>query len=151
MKTILVPIDFSPITPAVIKEASSLAKAQRARLVLLTVTQLPVMPNDYGAYPVNVGEILDSAVKAARRQLTRWRQRIKQQGLTCVARQLTNATVPAILDEARKVRANYIVVGSHRHNAFYDLLVGSTTHGIVVKATCPVLIVPEKFSRAAKT
>jgi len=34
------------------------------------------------------------------------------------------------------------VLGSHGHTAFYDLLVGSTTHGILLRAKCPVLIVP---------
>jgi nucleotide-binding universal stress UspA family protein len=33
-------------------------------------------------------------------------------------------------------------MGSHGHNAFYDLLVGTTTHGVLRKATCPVVIVP---------
>jgi len=40
------------------------------------------------------------------------------------------------------------VVGSHGHGAFYDLLVGSTTHGLLLRASCPVLIVPAHATRA---
>ncbi len=47
-----------------------------------------------------------------------------------------------ILEAARICEADYIVMGSHGHNAFYDLLVGTTTHGVMRKAPCPVVIVP---------
>jgi nucleotide-binding universal stress UspA family protein len=42
-------------------------------------------------------------------------------------------------------------MGSHGHGAFYDLLVGSTTQGVLKRATCPVVIVPtSKKKKAAK-
>jgi nucleotide-binding universal stress UspA family protein len=36
------------------------------------------------------------------------------------------------------------VMGSHGHTAFYDLLVGSTTHAVLKRAKCPVVIVPPR-------
>ena len=62
--------------------------------------------------------------------------------------QLTGAPVPLILEQAKALAADYIVMGSHGHTAFYDLLVGTTTHGVLKKAPCPVLVVPK--ARAAK-
>jgi nucleotide-binding universal stress UspA family protein len=56
--------------------------------------------------------------------------------------QVVGAPVPNILDQAEKYVADYIVMGSHGHTAFYDLLVGSTTHGVLMRAKCPVVIVP---------
>jgi nucleotide-binding universal stress UspA family protein len=38
-------------------------------------------------------------------------------------------------------------MGSHGHTAFYDLLVGSTTHGVLMRANCPVVIVPPEKKR----
>jgi Zn-dependent M28 family amino/carboxypeptidase len=43
---------------------------------------------------------------------------------------------------AEKHDADFIVMGSHGHTAFYDLLVGSTTHGVLMRSKCPVVIVP---------
>jgi nucleotide-binding universal stress UspA family protein len=44
------------------------------------------------------------------------------------------------------------VMGSHGHTALYDLLVGSTTHGVLMRAQCPVVIVPSaKQKKPAKT
>lgn len=147
MKTILVPVDFSKVTPAVVREAALLAKAHQAWVMLLTVTQPPVVANEYGAFPVNVAEIVEANVKAAQTQLARCRQQLKRRGIACETRQFTGAVAPLIVEEAKTLRADYIVIGSHGHSAFYDLLVGSTTHGVLLKAPCPVLIVPAPRSR----
>ena len=56
--------------------------------------------------------------------------------------QLTGAPAPLILEEAEACGADYIVMGSHGHTPLYDLLVGTTTHGVLKKARCPVVIVP---------
>jgi nucleotide-binding universal stress UspA family protein len=50
--------------------------------------------------------------------------------------------VTHILAQAKKLRADYIVIGSHRHSAFHDLVVGSTTSGVLKRAACPAVVVP---------
>ncbi|MBI4621943.1 MAG: universal stress protein [Verrucomicrobia bacterium] len=52
--------------------------------------------------------------------------------------------------QAEKNAADFIVMGSHGHTALYDLVVGSTTHGVLRRATCPVVIVPRPMQKAAK-
>ncbi|MDB6093238.1 MAG: UspA domain protein [Verrucomicrobia bacterium] len=152
MKTILVPIDFSPITAAVVNEAAALAKAYNAWIMLVTVTTPPIVPNEYGVFPVDVTEIVEASAKTATRQLNAWKQKLKRRRIRCEGRQFTGSTVQVIVEEARTLRADYIVVGSHGHNAVYDLLVGSTTQGVLFKAPCPVLIVPavRKAGKARK-
>ena len=56
--------------------------------------------------------------------------------------QVTGAPIAHIIEQAAKYEADYIVMGSHGHTAIYDLLVGSTTHGVLMRARCPVVIVP---------
>jgi nucleotide-binding universal stress UspA family protein len=46
------------------------------------------------------------------------------------------------VETAERLRASYIVMGSHGHTAFFDLLVGSNTHGVLRRSSCPVLVVP---------
>jgi nucleotide-binding universal stress UspA family protein len=59
--------------------------------------------------------------------------------------------VRTILDQAARVSADYVVMGSHGHTALYDLLVGSTTHGVLLRAPCPVVITPgPKAAKAAR-
>lgn len=55
MKTVLAAIDFSPVSRAVLKAATELARALRARVVLINVVQPPSIATDLA--PV-VGEVL---------------------------------------------------------------------------------------------
>jgi nucleotide-binding universal stress UspA family protein len=50
--------------------------------------------------------------------------------------------VDKILSEAEQHQASLIVMGSHGHGAFYELLVGSVTHGVMKGAHCPIVVVP---------
>ena len=51
-------------------------------------------------------------------------------------------TVDVILNEASKLNANMIVLGSHGRGAMYQLLLGSVSNGVLKNAECPVLIIP---------
>ena len=144
MKTILVPIDLSAATRRVCDAACALARRVDARLVLLHVVQLPpVMMNDYYAFDA---EALSGAMKAGEkyvaRRLLALAKRCNRKDLKVRTVRLTGFPVTGILAQATATKAAYIVLGSHGHGAVYDLIVGSTTHGILRKARCPVLVVP---------
>ncbi len=148
MKTILTPVDFSGITDAVVAAAASLAQAQNGRVVLLNVTQPPIITSEYAPYLVNIGEIMLVSEKAAAKQLERLAGRLKEAGVESDTLQFTGPPSTHILKQAEALEADYIVMGSHGHTAFYDLLVGSTTHGVLLKAPCPVLVVPAQVKKA---
>lgn len=149
MKTILAPVDFSGITESVLSQAASLAQALEAKIVLLNVLQPPVITSEYGPFLENIGEIVMVGEKAAANQLARLQEKFQSQGIATETLQFTGAPVSNILKQAEKLGADYIVMGSHGHTAFYDLLVGSTTHGVLLRSPCPVVIVPA--DKKAKT
>ena len=53
--------------------------------------------------------------------------------------------VQAILDEARRVRADVIVMGWRGHGPVRRLLTGSVSRGLVRAASCAVLVVGSRF------
>lgn len=141
MKTILAPVDFSKISESVVTEAAALARALDGRVVLLTVVQPPMVITEYAAL-MNVTEITAAGEKMAARQLERLEDQLRNQFIKTESVQVTGAPIAHIIEQAEKYEADYIVMGSHGHTAFYDLLVGSTTHGVLMRARCPVVIVP---------
>jgi len=151
MKTILTPVDFSSITPAVLNEASALARAMNGRIVLLAVVQPPVVVTEYAVAMDNIAEITAASEKNAARQLEKLEEELKGDFVSVERLQVVGAPVANILDQAEKYVADYIVMGSHGHTAFYDLLVGSTTHGVLKRAKCPVVIVPSAQGKALET
>lgn len=148
MKTILTPIDSSEMSREVVSTAGELAKALNGRVVLLTVVQPPVFPAEYTPVLENIAEIAAIGEKTAAKHLDTVKEQLSGQGLTVETVQFSGAPVVHIIEQAEKFNADYIVMGSHGHTAFYDLLVGSTTRGVLKRATCPVLIVPPKKNLA---
>jgi nucleotide-binding universal stress UspA family protein len=57
----------------------------------------------------------------------------------------------SILDQAKQLQANLIVLGTHGRSGFEHLLLGSVTEKVVRKAPCPVLIVPPHADEAARS
>jgi len=151
MKTILAPIDFSAMTEAVLAEASLLAHALGGHVVLLTVIQPPTVVAEYAPLLQDIAEITAAGEKAAAMKLAKMQEKLRSEFIECETVQLVGAPTAHILAEAERTGADYIVMGSHGHTALYDLLVGSTTHGVLSRAACPVIVIPAATSgRAAK-
>lgn len=150
VKTILAPVDFSSATQAVVAEVTVLAKALGAKVVLLSVIQPPAPVAEYAAFIENIAEITAAGEKAAAKNLARLQSELETAGITCETAQFVGAPILHIVEQAAKIKADYIVMGSHGHTALYDLLVGSTTHGVLLRATCPVVILPAEKRSAAK-
>ena len=149
MKTILAPIDFSKVSDSVVEQATSLARALDGRVVLLAVVQPPVVVAEYAVVIDNIGEITAAGERNAARQLETIEEKVRAKFVQVESVQVTGVPVPSIIDQAQKCDADYIVMGSHGHTAFYDLLVGSTTHGVLMRARCPVVIVPSAQEKTA--
>ena len=142
MKTILAAIDFSPVSRAVIAQAAEIARVLRGRLVLLNVVAPPPIVTDLAPL---VGEALQFTAeieRGARRHLVRLKKSLAVRHVAADVICEQGYPVPLIIAHARKLRARFIVMGSHGHTAFYDLVAGSTAHGVLKRATCPVVVVP---------
>jgi nucleotide-binding universal stress UspA family protein len=152
MKTILVPIDFSPVTKAVVDEANTLAQNCKGRIVLLYVVQPPVLVAEYGGVIEDVVPLIEAAEKAANQLLAQWKDYLTGSSVTTKTIKVEGFPAKEIVGQAKTLEADYIVMGSHGHTAFYDLLIGSTTSGVLKKASCPVVVVPARPTpeRAAK-
>jgi len=142
MKTILTPVDFSAATRGVLATSIELARTTGGEIVLLHSVQPPVITTDYGLSVEVMRETLALSEAAAKKQLAHLEKLVVTKGVAVSSRLASGFAAGNIVEHARKLRAAYIVLGSHGHTAFYDLLVGSTTHAVLKKSPCPVVIVP---------
>jgi nucleotide-binding universal stress UspA family protein len=150
MKTLLVSVDFSAATRAVVETAVDLAKASGAQVILHHSLMPPIVTTEFGIGAEMVQETIEIAEKGARHQLEHLEDELTARGLE-VGVVLTNGPAASrILELAAKRKVDAIVLGSHGHTALYDLMVGGTTHAVLRKATCPVIIVPRGASKPAK-
>jgi nucleotide-binding universal stress UspA family protein len=142
MKTILAAIDFSPVSRAVLDTATELARVNQGRIVLLNVVQPPAVVSDLGMLAGDVLQFTAEVERGSRRHLQQIAKR-----LTSKRYELERVCVQGIprleiLAQARKRGADYIVMGTHGHTAFHNVIAGSTASGVLKRASCPVVLVP---------
>jgi nucleotide-binding universal stress UspA family protein len=141
-KTVLVPIDFSLAEPAVTACAVGLAKALQAHIVLLHVEAPEPGFMGYEAGPQTVRDSVARSIHGNAQALHKIRDRLRGAGVEVDSLLIQGPTVEKIVDEAKRLRADFIVAGSHGHGAIYDLVVGSVSDGVIRHAPCPVVVVP---------
>jgi len=149
MKTILVPIDFSAIAGLVVAAGATLASAQNARLILLHVRPPSVVTDSELGTRMST-EYAAAVTAETVRRLSGLEDELRAQGVTVETRHLAGLPGRCILDLARTLGVDYIVLGSHGHSALYELVVGSTTSRVIKYAPCPVVVVPQAGKPAAE-
>jgi len=148
-KTILVPIDFSPAEPTIIACAASLAAALPAQIVLLHVEAPEPAFIGYEPGPQTVRDSVAQSIRGSSKALHAVRDRLRSEGLSVESLLIQGPTAEKIVDEARRLNADYIVLGSHGHSALFDLVVGSVSEGVIRRAPCPVVVVPRATQEAS--
>ena len=144
MNKILVPVDLSSATAQVCMAAADLAQSMDAQLLILhVIAPLPSTISGYDVFnPYQVTAFRRAFRRAAGRKmkaLGRWFKKRCPSTDTVI-----HEGKPAgeILRLARQEKMDYIVIGSHRHGAMHDLLIGSTAHLVLRQSPCPVVLVP---------
>jgi nucleotide-binding universal stress UspA family protein len=144
MKTILAAIDFSESAKLVIEMAVALARSVEAHVALLHVIQ-PVSGTASGyGFTEASDKIARAAVLHAVHRLAHLQRQLSSQGISATASYVSGVPNSAIVEHAQKIKASYIVIGSHGHGTLYELIVGSTASRVIKDAPCPILVVPSR-------
>lgn len=144
MKRIIAALDFSNATPAILEAAASLARAFGSDLHLVHVLEPEPTYTAYGFTPDEFPAIhtfQEEARKRARVKLEEAAAGLPG-GLTATVELAEGSPLQALIDYAKQVEGDLMVVGSHGHGVVAALLLGSVAEGIVRKAVLPVLVVP---------
>lgn len=161
MKRILVPVDFSPAMEGVLALAREMARAFEAEIHLVHVREIatvPVFPAATVGYPsIGMPEMgmaggmaagvagsmpVDLPNEERKSPIETLRDELIVDGWPAFAHEREGAVVDEVLQTAREIFADLIVMGSHGHGSVYNLLVGSVTEGILQAGQCPILLVP---------
>ena len=142
MENIIAAVDFSDITDAVIETAVGFAEKYESVLWVIHVAEPDPDFVGYEAGPDEVREQVAEDFHYQHRELQEKVRALREEGLDAHALLIQGPISEKILEEAEKLDAEMIVIGSHGHGAVYHVLLGSVSEGVIKDARCPVLIVP---------
>ena len=142
MKNIIVAIDFMKSTPCVLDAAIGVAKAFSAHLYLIHVAAPDPDFDDYERSPQYERNFIAEQYHKEHRELGGLAAEARQQGIAATALLVQGSAVEKLIQERERLQADLMVVGSHGRSAMLQLMVGSTSEGLIRKARCPIMIIP---------
>lgn len=142
-KRILVPVDGSSASNAGLREALKLAKDQHAKLRLLHIVDELVVFNTPEA-GFNVESVLESMRRGGKHLIRKAEKLAGTKGVRAESKMIESAGVRVadmITRDARRWRADLIVMGTHGRRGVNRMLMGSDAELVVRNAGLPVLLV----------
>jgi nucleotide-binding universal stress UspA family protein len=146
MKTILFPTDFSKNAIHASEYAGLIAKKFDAKVILLHVFSIPMVPATHTSY--NVRYAIESYRKALTKDLEKFAEKFLK--ITSISPDMVSSKIeygfPAdqILEVAKSVHADMIVMGTKGASNFLDRWLGTNTQKVIRETECPVWVVPYK-------
>lgn len=141
---LLVPSDGSERSDAAVRHAIQLAATMGARITFFYAepsVPLPVM----GMGEMLDGRTMEALVEANRKETERVLSTALEQARSAgivadTERAQSDLPHEAILETARRLGCDLIVMASHGRRGLSGLLLGSETQRVLVQAPCPVLV-----------
>ena len=143
-KRILVPIDGSRTSNLGLDEAIRMARRERATLCLLHVVDESVITRNLDVGGAAVERLLESLRESGRVILARAASRLRKQRVrfkTVMVENIIRGVADVIVWQARKWRADLIVIGTHGRRGLTRMVMGSDAEGVIRTTPVPVLLV----------
>ncbi len=153
MKKVLIALDYDPSSIKVAEKGYSLAKKMGAEVVLMHVLSEPVYYSSVEYSPIlgfndymNMGtfqtETIQGLKKAAQHFLDRTKYHLGDENIHTLLKE--GETADSILESAKNMDADIIVLGTHSRKWLENILIGSVAESVLKHSTLPLFIVPIK-------
>jgi len=136
-RTVMVAVDWSPVSQRAVELSSELARAMNARCVMVHVRAPPGRPTEPDGPPglLSRDEVDELAAE--------WASNVKNAGVPEVETVLLEGPpVDALLGYVEAHPPDLLVFGRRGHSAGVRMLLGGISSSVLQHARCPVLLVP---------
>ena len=143
-KRILVPVDGSPTSILGLSEAIKLSKDDVSKLRLIHVVDELIMSGGLDGSVDYTGNLMESLRDGGKIILKTAEGRVQKAGLNSESVMLEHFgghAAPLIVDDAKKWKADLIVLGTHGRRGIKRLVMGSDAEEIVRTSPVPILLV----------
>ena len=152
-KKVLIALDYDPTARKVAETGFSLAKAMGAEVVLLHVISDPIYYTSTEYDPImgftgylETGpqqlDSVDGLIKASQHYLEKSKQHLGDKSIKTLVKE--GDFSESILETAKEINADLIVMGSHSRKWLDNILMGSVTEKVLHHTSIPLFIVPTR-------
>ncbi len=143
-KLILCPVDFSDTSAHALKTAIELATQLDAKIHLIHVYQYPTysIPEADLVTPIDLS-LQDDYVERLQQQLDDLYEKHSNSGVVVDSTLAEGVPYVEIVNTAKEIKANLIIIGTHGRTGLSHMLLGSVAERVVRSSIVPVLSVPK--------
>jgi len=148
---ILVPIDGSPASNLGLNEAIKLAKDQGAKLRLFHLVDEYVAVPSIDGTALYAGDLFEALRQSGKKIIDKAQALARRKGLapeSVMIESFGGRAADFIVEQARKWRADLIVLGTHGRRGVRRLVMGSDAEQVIRATRVPVLLVRSKATPA---
>lgn len=138
-KKILVPLDGSTWSEAVLPHVRVLAREQQAEVALLRISTAAL--HVYSEVPFNYAELIERDIADCKRYVEAIAESLRKEGITVATSVVDGYVAESILDYAEQNKVDLIAMSTHGRSGVRRMLLGSTADRVVHGARTPVLLV----------
>lgn len=145
IKNILLPFDGSPLSKKALELAKDIARNFNADLTLFTIIPIYYPIGDSvlaSSAAVNYQQIVKILKQEAEKNVGKVVEKCREQGVKAQYKIVNDDVSNAIIKEAKRSRADLIIMGSRRMTGMSSIKrLGSTARHVSEHASCPVTLV----------
>lgn len=142
IRTVMMASDFSSASDAAFARAVALAKANRAKLLVMHAVMLSTPPLGGQYIPPPTWDRIEAGMcAAAKKQLGALVARARRAGVRAADLVVAGSPYEVIVRAARSKRADVLVLGTHGRAGLARFFLGSVAARALTTAPCPVLTV----------
>jgi nucleotide-binding universal stress UspA family protein len=149
---ILVPVDGSHTSTLGLQEAIRIAIDQRARLKLISVIDGFIIAQNFEGLII-ADDMIDALRESGKKAINNALALVKKHDLKSEAttfETMGDRVAEVIVREAKKWKADLIVMGTHGRRGFNRLVLGSDAEGVLRHSPVPVLMVRSPAPRVRR-
>lgn len=156
MKKVLIALDYDPTAKKIAEKGYALAKMMKAEVILLHVIASPIYYSSLEYSPIlglnnSMGmsafqlDTLEGLKNAAQHFVDKTKRDLGDETIQTIIKE--GETAEAILESAKKTKADIIVMGSHSRKWLENIIMGSVTEDVLNNTKIPLFIIPTKKPR----
>jgi len=141
-KNILVAVDFNDAVGELMAYAESIAEKFGAKIWVVHVAAPDPDFASFDAGPQYIRDMRADELRDEHKELQQIRDMFIDKNIESDALLIQGSTVETVLQEAKKLKADILIVGTHKHSFFYNLFAESVSVELFKNAEIPVLSIP---------
>ena len=143
IQKVLIAMDYDETSQKVAEVGFSMAKALHAETILLhVISEQPVYYSTYTYMRELRVDILGDLKKSTQAYLDKSKKYLGDDSIQTVLKE--GEIAETILNTAKELHADIIVLGSHSRKWLENIIIGSEAEAVLKKTTIPLFIIPTK-------